>query len=120
MDNTTVSKYGWIIVVVVVCTAMIAIAPILGDQISSKLITDVIQVDNSYTGTLDPQGGEVNYEDIVVIKGRKYGYLPTPIKEGTTFLGWYTEASGGEQITEHTIFQGTSDFTLYARWQSSQ
>ena len=119
MDNTTISKYGWIIVVVIVCIAMITMAPFMGDHISSSLITNVMHVDNNFTGTLDPQGGSIQYTEILVAPGRQYVYLPTPTKDGMTVLGWYSDSSGGQRITEHTIFQGTSDFTLYARWQSS-
>ena len=44
--------------------------------------------------------------------------LPTqPLKDGYTFLGWYTEAEGGEQVTGDTVYTATSPTTYYARWE---
>jgi len=50
---------------------------------------------------------------------KKYGSLPTPTREGYTFAGWYTELEGGTQITSDTIFNATSDQTLYAHWAAN-
>ena len=44
------------------------------------------------------------------------GTLPTPIKESYTFLGWYTQPSGGEQIT-HSTYTPAMDTTYYAHWE---
>ena len=44
--------------------------------------------------------------------------LPTqPLKDGYTFLGWFTDAEGGEQVTGDTIFTGTGPATYYAHWE---
>ena len=44
--------------------------------------------------------------------------LPTqPLKDGYTFLGWFTDAEGGEQVTRETIFTGTGPATYYAHWE---
>ena len=51
--------------------------------------------------------------------GQNYGTLPTPTREGYTFLGWFTEQDGGTQITSDTIFNGNSNQTLYAHWQAN-
>lgn len=40
-----------------------------------------------------------------------------PTREGYTFLGWYTAASNGEEVTLSTTFQ--ADTTVYARWASN-
>ena len=42
----------------------------------------------SYTVTFDADGGVVPISTKNVIVGQNYGYLPTPTKEGYTFLGW--------------------------------
>lgn len=39
--------------------------------------------------------------------------LPTPVRTGYSFDGWYTAASGGELITS---YYPTSNTTLYAHW----
>lgn len=39
--------------------------------------------------------------------------LPTPARDGYKFEGWFTEAEGGEKVTEIT---NAADATLYAHW----
>lgn len=46
--------------------------------------------------------------------GSTYGTLATPTRDGYTFDGWYTSATGGTKITSSTAFTGTT--TLYAHW----
>ncbi len=41
-----------------------------------------------YTVTFDANGGTVGISSKDVIQGQKYGFLPTPTKEGYTFMGW--------------------------------
>lgn len=43
-----------------------------------------------------------------------YGTLPTPTKDGYSFLGWYT--TGGVKIEATTKVTITSNQTLYAQW----
>jgi len=47
----------------------------------------------------------------------KLAALPTATRSGYTFGGWYTEASGGTQITTGTVF--TKNTTAYAHWTAS-
>ena len=42
--------------------------------------------------------------------------LPTPVRKGYTFEGWYTSANGGSKVTEKTVCNTTKDVTVYARW----
>ena len=47
----------------------------------------------------------------------KYGNLPTPIRTGYTFDGWYTEPDGkGTKITDSTTLTNNKNHTLYAYW----
>ena len=52
----------------------------------------------------------------IVTYGSTYGTLPTPIKDGYRFLGWYT--TGGVKIEETAKVTITSNQTLYAQWAS--
>ena len=72
---------------------------------------------NSYTLTFNANGGSacspasrsVNY-------GAKYGTLCSTSRTGYNFLGWYTEASAGSQVTENTTMT-EGNKTIYAHWQ---
>lgn len=45
----------------------------------------------------------------------KISTLPDASRDGYTFRGWFTAASGGEQVTTETVY--SADTTLYARWE---
>ena len=49
-----------------------------------------------------------------------YGTLETPVKNGHTFLGWYTELNGGTQVTSSTTLDEMSDQTIYAHWRRNK
>jgi len=55
---------------------------------------------------------------ITVTNGTAYGNLGTPTKEGYTFKGWFTNSSGGTQVTSSAIVNLTQDQTLYAQWEA--
>lgn len=63
---------------------------------------------------LDPTIGEVSDNEIKVVYNHEYGSIPTPKKEGMTFLGWYNES--GTKVTENSIVKTYGDHTLIARW----
>ena len=46
----------------------------------------------------------------------QYGNMPTPTHSSSTFLGWYTAASGGTKVISTTKVAITSNTTLYAHW----
>ena len=68
-----------------------------------------------YTIAFDANGGAVSPTSAVTNDEGKLTSLPTPTRSGSySFKGWYTEASGGSQITTDTIF--AADTTIYAQW----
>ncbi|MDD3302854.1 MAG: InlB B-repeat-containing protein, partial [Candidatus Gracilibacteria bacterium] len=71
---------------------------------------------NSYTVTFDGNGGTGHTPTSKsVTYNSSIGTLPTnPTKDGYTFVGWYTQSTGGSQITESTTVLG--DATVYAQW----
>lgn len=71
---------------------------------------------NQYTVTFNPGDGTVSPTSKSVTYGGTYGTLPTPTLRSHQFLGWFTAATGGTQITSSTTVQITSDQTLYAHW----
>ena len=71
-------------------------------------------VSQEYTVTFNANGGSVTPASTTTKDG-KLESLPTPTHGGYTFLGWYTEETGGEKVTTDTVF--TKDTTIYAHWQ---
>ncbi len=66
------------------------------------------------TVSFDPNGGTVDLTSATTGTDGKLTTLPTPQKTLYSFDGWYTKKSGGDKITENTVF--TSDTTVYAHW----
>ncbi len=66
-----------------------------------------------YTVTFNANGGSTSSTQVV-----QYGQCverpSDPIRSGTTFLGWYTSATGGTEFDFGTPI--TADKTLYAHW----
>ena len=71
---------------------------------------------NTYTVTLDPRKGSVDPESISVTYDETYGTIPTPTRYGFAFSGWYTEETGGSEVTSSTPVHITDNQTLYAHW----
>jgi len=68
--------------------------------------------------TFDPNGGTVELNSKVVYENKAYGVLPVPEKQYYAFLGWYTEAEGGNLVTAETVVEKTDNHTLYAHWEA--
>lgn len=68
---------------------------------------------NYMTVTFDPDGGELNELSRNVITGNQLGSLPTPLKSGFVFDGWFT--LDGTQITESYV-AGDDDIDVIAHW----
>jgi uncharacterized repeat protein (TIGR02543 family) len=74
---------------------------------------------NSIVVTLDANNGSVTPTSFTLTFDGSYGTLPTPVRSGYTFTGWFTALSGGTVITESTNVTNPSDHTLYARWSEN-
>ena len=71
---------------------------------------------NQYSVSFNAAGGVVSTTSKTVTYGGTYGTLPTPTREGYTFLGWYTASNGGTQVVSGTTVSITGNQTLHARW----
>lgn len=91
------------------------------DEISGYLNSVNITVldEDEYKLTLDSNYGNSSNSVISIKTGMAYGELPTPERDGYTFLGWFTESVNGEKINSNSIFNGNSDATIYAHWQKN-
>lgn len=71
----------------------------------------------SYKVTFDPAGGTVDLTEKEVSGDTAIGSLPTPVRTNAIFQGWFTELTGGTQVTAATVI--TNHITVYAHWANS-
>lgn len=87
------------------------------DKVTADMTLYAKWTANTYTVTFDVNGGGVlSMASKSVTYDNPYGELPTVTRKGYDFKGWFTEESGGNQITADTTVKITSDQTLYAQW----
>lgn len=86
---------------------------------SMTLNFTLVPVTVAYTVNLDPDGGNVSPASKQVTLGGQYGELPTPTKSGFTFIGWYTEKTGGTKVGRYDTLVNNASHTLYARWSQN-
>jgi len=67
------------------------------------------------TVTFDPGDGSVSETSREVEIGLPVGILPTPTRNDHSFIGWFTQENGGDEVTDDTIV--TENITLYAHWE---
>ena len=69
--------------------------------------------------TLNPQGGVLSVTEMFTgAHGRlDADKLPTPTREGFTFVGWYTLANGGFEVTIDRQYTAANS-TIHARWKA--
>ncbi|MBQ9492835.1 MAG: InlB B-repeat-containing protein, partial [Oscillibacter sp.] len=70
----------------------------------------------TYTVTFNANGGKVSPVSMTVAAGGTYGNLPAPTRDGHTFNGWFTSATGGVQVNNDTGADTYGNVTLYAHW----
>lgn len=72
--------------------------------------------------TLEANGGSIEggLDKKTVYAQHTYGELPKPTRSNYSFIGWYTQASGGEIITEDMVVNSTGEMKLYAHWVSTK
>ena len=78
----------------------------------------LINAGDEVTITFDPNGGTLNVDDETktVQHNGTYGEMPTPIRSGYHFDGWYTEKGGGTKVDANTSVTTKEAHTLYAHW----
>ena len=82
----------------------------------------LINTSDEVTITFDPNGGTLNAGDETkaVQHNGTYGEMPTPIRSGYHFDGWYTEKDGGTKVDANTSVATKEAHTLYARWTEAK
>lgn len=82
------------------------------EEYESMLISSVV--------LFDPNGGTVDTPQKLVYCGQPYGELPTPVRTGYIFAGWYTEPDGDTRVTADDMVTVLANQTLYAHWEPSK
>lgn len=67
--------------------------------------------------TYNANGGSVSTISKTGTYNSTWGTLSTPTRANYNFLGWYTAASGGSQVTASTVVSG--NITVYAHWEQT-
>lgn len=77
------------------------------------------EVENKYTLTYDEESykfcSKAYSMEIEMDENSAWGTLCSPVREGYSFVGWFTEEEGGEEITEESIAK--SNITIYAHFE---
>lgn len=63
-----------------------------------------------------PCSGTVDPSEKTVKSGEAYGDLPTPVRDGYEFKGWFTASLGGSAVTADTVVGRIYTHWLYAQW----
>ena len=99
-------------------------AEIGGNKVTAETIVKVIDNQTLYAHwsaetyilTFDSNEGSVGTSEKTVTYDDEYGELPTPIRTGYDFVGWYTAKEDGTEITENLVVKTASNQTVYACW----
>ena len=73
---------------------------------------------NSYTLTWDLGNGTT--EETKQTYGEKIVLPAEPERKNAEFLGWFTEVTGGTQVTANDAFTETADKTYFAHWEITE
>ena len=91
------------------------------DKVTGDLTLTAHWTGNTYTVTLDPNGGTVNQTTITATYGADLPTMPVPVYPGYAFTGWYDAQTGGKLYGDKTgasasSYDKTGNCTLYAQW----
>ncbi|MCH5157366.1 MAG: InlB B-repeat-containing protein [Clostridiales bacterium] len=71
---------------------------------------------NTYTISFNAQKGTCATSTKEVTYSSTVGELPTPVREGFVFDGWYDHENGGKAYRSTTVYTTAENITLYAKW----
>ncbi len=92
-----------------------------GDSYSWIVMTSVESENQMVSISFDPNGGTIDISEALLIKDSDVNHIPTPVRKGYQFDGWYTAAIGGTNIQRlgtGTLYsyKPSVTTTLYAHW----
>lgn len=86
---------------------------------SDMTVSDGSPKPKIYTVTFDPNGGTVGQKTKSLTAGSVIGTMPTPTKEGYTFLYWSTEKNSSGMVVNENNLIVDQNRTLYACWKEN-
>lgn len=92
------------------------IAPAIEDA-PERLYAHWTEAKEIYEVIFDTNGGKAETGSKKVVYGKPYGTLPSAVREGYRFAGWYTSRTGGTRVLSSHLVGAASGQTLYARWE---
>ena len=87
----------------------------LSDGDGAKVTMSAVWLVRSCSVTFDPCGGSAA-EGISGDYGSAYGELPTSVRAGYVFDGWFTAADGGTKVKPDDTLTSVDGQSLYAHW----
>ena len=82
----------------------------------STTATVTVKAPNYYIN-FNANGGYVDTQSKSVTYNTSYGTLPTPVRDGYTFSGWYN--TDGKKVNSSTVHNEKNDIELIAHWQKN-
>ncbi len=69
--------------------------------------------------SLNANGGDSPISSMTITTNDTYKGLPIAIREGYSFVGWYTDPNGGSVINDGNAIASSLNHILYARWKAN-
>ena len=98
-----------------------------GNRVTSNALVTLEAKRRLYAHWTDQQvtvfrgnGGTPNTKMTTNVIGTAYGPLPTPKWTNHVFLGWYTAAEDGQQVSSNTTVTQEAKRRLYAHWSPAR
>ena len=85
----------------------------------SDVVVQIV-VRKAHAVTFDANGGMPKTQSISLFPGSSFVLPDDPTRVGYAFMGWWTEKSGGEKVTESTTFSKDAYAQLYAQWEANR
>ncbi len=79
-----------------------------------------LPLDSGVAVTFMPNGGTLTESAKTVKPTETYGTLPTPVRAGYTFAGWFNAEINGVNVTADSVVREVVNHTLYAQWSENQ
>ena len=86
------------------------------DKVTGDLTLTAHWTGNTYTVTLDPNGGTVTPATITATYRAALPTMPVPVYPDYAFTGWYDARIGGKRYDGGSSYDKMANCTLYAQW----